>query len=195
MNDSKSSQIDSISKATSSSSVLIDWTSTRKRTSDTNKEQEDTDQVIEQDEPEVEEDSPFSFVKKARRCKLECCSTLWALASTEGGHETLNLSEVCIVFLPPPCEVSWFSGICSFNSRETIQEKEEDPFMETNVHEVTEVSAMGSLSSSKGSVGILGHELEIDDCLKCADGGYQNFRFDTKSQHIFPLFFFMWFCV
>lgn len=185
MSNSETHKVFRENKATTSS-VLIDWTSSRKRRNQAKKEQDisqDSDVIEFEEDPEVDE-TPFSFIKKARRCKLECCSPLWALASTENGHETLNLCENAIVFLPPPCEVSWFSGICSFKSNISINvaQEDEDPFMENNVHEVDDISSFGS---NMRRIGILGHELEIDDCLKCADGGYQNFRYRVHLSCLF----------
>jgi hypothetical protein len=169
----------------SSTSVLIDWTSTRKRTLQSSADEVVNDgSIVDENENENEssdaddQEAPFSFVKKARKCKLECCSPLWALASSDGDHDTLSFSQLTIVFLPPPCDVSWFSGVCSFSSSFNSEE-DDDPFMEKDIPSEPALSSSGATTTTKKQktiIGILGHELEIDDCLKCADGGYQNFR-------------------
>ena len=137
-----------------------------------------------------EQEAPFAFVKKPRRCTLPCCTAL--ATSVTDGAELLKLEKAPAVFLlPPPCEVSWFSGLSMKNQiglESLVGESDEDPFMDKE--KVKSQPPSGRLDPEEAPsacLGILGHELEIDDCLRCAEGGYQHFRSPHKL--VFIIFF------
>ena len=75
----------------------------------------------------AEEEAPFAFVRKKNRCRLACCTALGPEMFDQGqavhGQQTLTIRDCpAVFFIPPPCEVSWFSGLVC--SAEALGEKE-----------------------------------------------------------------------
>jgi hypothetical protein len=111
--------------------------------------------------PEVEEiETPFSFLKR-KNCRQTCCTA--RVAPLDGRTEFLNFTEaLAIFFIPPPLDTDWISGcvVNVINNGSDI-----DSFMESTTS-----------TQNNSQLSILAHEVEIDDCLRCAERGYQRFR-------------------
>lgn len=217
------------SKGHTAMQTVVDWT-TRKRSSEKESAGSSSTALSPTEASETVEEEPFAFVKKARRCRQACCTAVTGSSFIDPNQEYLTLESTCIIFLPPPCVQSWFSGLTAMptttasiyqkrdsggessesdndeaeseddgdepasrrstgskSNKEKEQEADEDdddddPFMEkatTSVQAV--VGAKGVKEASpvefpQETLGILAHEIEIDDCLSCANGGYQHFR-------------------
>jgi len=136
--------------------------------------------------PATSVEAPFAFVKKQRRCRLACCTALARPTGFDINQEVISIQSTCIIFIPPPCAVSWFSGISAAYVRtrkgdenedddkasEVNKEEDDDPFMER----IGRSTGIAASPVSSETLGIIGHEVEIDDCLRCNKGGYQHFK-------------------
>ena len=162
------------------------------------------DQIIAGDPADEDEDveQPFAFASH-RRCRLACCvdngpattstpsgaggaaaSAVIASAASAEATTTLRRFSMstpnAVFFLPPPCEVAWFSGICAAGGQRHTgisfddSDDDDDDDGDTSADESTEVSSL--LKLFRGPLSLLAHESEIDDCLKCIRGGYLHFR-------------------
>ena len=154
------------------------------------------DQIIAGDPADEDEDveQPFAFASH-RRCAWRaawtmvlrppqlppvrwCCGFCgYRFGGLGGGHDDTSAIHVhpnAVFFLPPPCEVAWFSGICAAGSQRHTgisfddSDDDDDDGGDTSADESTEVSSL--LKLFRGPLSLLAHESEIDDCLKCIRG-------------------------
>jgi len=153
----------------------------------------------------LHDEAPFAFVRRNKkapdrmRCQLACCTAITVPVSEEVDNQmTILAADVRAVFLlPPPCDVGWFSGICVRTGGSSAGESgtaavhdgyNSDPFMDGVEYAAAEDARGGDAAAAGGGGGgvleVIGHELEIDDCLRCAAGGYQRFRVAVTDRFV-----------
>ena len=141
---------------------------------------ENVDRTVHKSGTEESDLQPFSFAVR-KGCRLACCSGASTISASSPflrmpAEESLSISTPAIIFLPPPCQIAWFSGVCL----------RRDHIVVSSIPNNSQFDSQDATLGLQRPMSFLAHEVDIDDCLRCAKGGYLHFRLSItdKTQSI-----------